>query len=185
MDKTKLAIVFFIAITLIPSAFAVNILPIQFNVDADHRMVDILGTAEPQTQVFLEIWDSSGNLLEERIMTVDFDGDFRFQLGMKYLSGYGDYTGKLTYEGQEYNFTFSMEEKKDPTLQLSDAQTIESVSDYDQNIEMLQLEINKKDNRIMELENQVYDLKKEIENLNKIIQEQIKVIMDVLVSLKT
>lgn len=144
-------------------------------------------TNRPQI-VSIQIIDPVGSIKYINQLSPDKSGNFYDEIlaeeNWKYK---GYYKTIISFDNEriEKGFWFN----QDPRPDLLKAETIEEsqepkLSQHDQDIERLQLEIQKKDNRITELENQVFDLQNEIDKLNQIIHEQIKVIMNTLVSLK-
>ena len=147
------------------------------------KTLDVSGHAMSGTQVFMKIFDSKDNIVFEEYRWANEDeGLFVFDVSVNKL-GFGDYSGEIIHEETIQPFKFSFKPKVDPTINASQKSS-SITSQHDQDIERLQLEIQKRDNQITELKNQVFDLEKQLDNLQQIVNEQIKVIMDTLVSLK-
>ena len=133
--------------------------------------------------VKVQIFDDVGNILiEEDVITNNSNFEFNRSYNYSGLGGFGKYTAIVTYEGTDTTFDFELIGRHaaagvPPEEMMTDQK--------DQDIERLQLMVQKRDTRIAELENKVFDLEKEIDELNTMLRIQVKMILDKLLLLDT
>jgi len=180
--KLLLSSLFVLAVLLIGTSYAYAD-SLEFEVTANHEVVDIMGYGPPESQVYLTIWDSKGDVMVDNMYrpTDKDEGLFRYMLTLRDFNGYGDYIGQISHENSKYVFEFSFKEKTDPTFTQSQFSSSD-VTQQDQDIERLQSEIRKQQNRIGELEDENRVLKDKVsqlqDDINRMAQEFLQTIIN-------
>ena len=149
----------------------------EFNHVVDNRSeaIFISGiTQNPSESVNIQIFDKDDILIVDHNWTSDNESEFGINYGDSDLNGFGQYRAIVIYDGIDTEFDFELIGRHAAAgIPPEDMMTDQK----DQDIERLQLEIQKRDSRISELKNQVFDLQRELDNLQAIVNEQIRVML--------
>lgn len=136
---------------------------VEFNheVNSKSEHVYMLGIGNgPLESVYVQILDNEGEIIFEDNAVTDHDNDFGRTYHYSDLGGFGQYTAIVTYDGIDTEFDFELLGRNSQV-----AHEEINIDQKDQDIERLQMEIQKQNNRIAELENENLGLKKKIAEL--------------------
>ena len=131
----------------------------ELNVDNDNNIVRLSGSGEPRTQITMNIWNESGDLVYDSFFLVDLEGELGFTLPTKHFSEVGKYTGELAYEGGTEQFSFEIFGFPPILdLQIDDKGEISLIPESEYNRVLQENE---------SLRSQIFDLENEIESLKE------------------